>query len=584
MDRQEFYSGRSMDAWKYMGAHRENSGVRFVTYAPGASRVALIGTFNDWNETEMFRTDGAGFYEAYVDNAQVGDMYKYRIYGAGGRVMDHADPYGFGMEKRPASASLIRDLSAYTFHDAAWMAARTDCQDAPLNIYEMHMGSWKKPGEAADDWYTYREIGEKLVPYLKAYGFSHVELMPILEHPFDGSWGYQNTGFFAPTSRYGTATDLKAMVDHLHANGIGVILDYVPVHFAVDDYGLKLYDGTALYEYPAAEVGESEWGSLNFIHSRPEVGSFLLSCADYWLSEYHFDGLRMDAVSRLIYWQGDENRGVNGGAIAFLKTMNGRLKEKYPSVMLIAEDSTSYSGTTRPVGAGGLGFDYKWDMGWMHDTLSVFQTAPENRRDVYHKLTFSMMYYYNEQHLLPLSHDENVHGKATILQKMHGGYEEKFQEGKVLYLYMMMHPGKKLLFMGSEFGQFREWDEKREQDFDLLKYETHRDFSEFMKRLGNIYLTCDALWHDYDRDNFFWEDCHKEEDCVYVIRRRGTKEDLVMFMNLGEKSVTYTLPIPGEEGRCLISTEKEYKKSPVAEEITAELKPQSAQLYKLKRS
>ena len=312
-------------------------------------------------------------------------------------------------------------------------------------------------------------------------------------------------------------------------------MDFVPVHFAVDSYGLKEFDGSCLYEYPNAAVGESEWGSCNFMHSRGEIRCFLQSAANYWLSEFHFDGLRMDAVSRLIYWQGDEARGVNGSTLEFLKTMNRGLKQRHPTAILIAEDSTSFPGVTKPVEYGGLGFDYKWDLGFMHDTLEYFQSAPEYRTRDYHKLTFSMMYFYNEKYLLEYCHDEVVHGKATILQKMNGDYETKFPQGRAMYLYMMVHPGKKLNFMGNEFGQLREWDERREQDWDMLKYPRHDAFHRYMIELNRIYMENEAFHNDYDPDNFSWADCHQEERCIYAMLRRGLDKQFLAVFNFSDK-------------------------------------------------
>lgn len=560
MDIYEFYSGRSFDAYRELGAHVKKevtgkktvvSGVEFVTYAPNALGVNVIGEFNDWNETVMERCYDGSFFKVFVPEARPGMMYKYKIYHRDGSSMEHCDPYGFGMELRPAFASIIRDMDTYRFHDAKWMKNRSVCQGSPLNIYEVHMGSWRtKPvfdeqgnpltpeeiaesNQIAESWYTYKEIAPMLAEYVKEQGYNYVEFMPLSEHPSDQSWGYQNTGFFSPTSRYGTADDLKEMIDILHQHNIGTILDFVPVHFALDGYGLARYDGTALYEYPSNDVGYSEWGSMNFIHSKGEVRSFLQSAANYWLSEYHFDGLRMDAISRIIYWMGDESRGVNDRAVDFIRNMNQGLKDRHPSIILCAEDSTDFKGTTKETKYGGLGFDYKWDMGWMNDTLNFFRTLPFVRGEHYHDLTFSMMYNYNERYLLPLSHDEVVHGKATIIQKMAGMYEEKFPQAKALYAYMYAHPGKKLNFMGNEIGQFREWDEKREQDWDLLKYPNHDSFHQYMKALNKIYMKEPALsaWDD-DPNGFAWILCGKENDVVYIFQREVNEDKVIVVLNL----------------------------------------------------
>lgn len=560
MDIYEFYSGRSFDAYRELGAHVKKevtgkktvvSGVEFVTYAPNALGVNVIGEFNDWNETVMERCYDGSFFKVFVPEARPGMMYKYKIYHRDGSSMEHCDPYGFGMELRPAFASIIRDMDTYRFHDAKWMKNRSVCQGSPLNIYEVHLGSWRtKPvfdeqgnpltpeeiaesNRVAESWYTYKEIAPMLAEYVKEQGYNYVEFMPLSEHPSDQSWGYQNTGFFSPTSRYGTADDLKEMIDILHQHNIGTILDFVPVHFALDGYGLARYDGTALYEYPSNDVGYSEWGSMNFIHSKGEVRSFLQSAANYWLSEYHFDGLRMDAISRIIYWMGDESRGVNDRAVDFIRNMSQGLKDRHPSIILCAEDSTDFKGTTKETKYGGLGFDYKWDMGWMNDTLNFFRTLPFVRGEHYHDLTFSMMYNYNERYLLPLSHDEVVHGKATIIQKMAGMYEEKFPQAKALYAYMYAHPGKKLNFMGNEIGQFREWDEKREQDWDLLKYPNHDSFHQYMKALNKIYMKEPALsaWDD-DPNGFAWILCGKENDVVYIFQREVNEDKVIVVLNL----------------------------------------------------
>lgn len=621
MTANDFFQGNVFDAYEYLGAHvcrnerGEETGVWFRVFAPNASRVTLFGQCNNWGETDLSCCEFYGVYQCFCPEARTGQLYKYRIWDQNGAVQDHADPYGFGMEVRPACCSIIRDVDAYEFHDQEWMKNRSVGYDQPVNIYEMHAGSWKKPvlaetsgrkGEAGPDsaaleasfgagapekgktgkkkaeaaqtgavkpesagadegkaqpedpgaaqWYTYEELAELLIPYLQENHYTHVEFMPLAEHPFDGSWGYQQTGFFAPTSRYGTAAGLQYLVDRLHQEGIGVILDFVPVHFATDGYGLKDFDGTCLYEYPNDAVGSSEWGSANFIHSRKEVWCFLQSAANYWLDKYHVDGLRYDAVSRLIFWQGSEQRGVNNTTLEFLKHLNQGLKERHPSVMLIAEDSTSYPGVTRPIWENGLGFDYKWDLGWMHDTLEYFQTAPEYRTRDYHKLTFSMMYYYNEKYMLEFSHDEVVHGKATILQKMYGDYDMKFPQGRSLYLFMLMHPGKKLNFMGSELGQLREWDESREQDWLLLQYPLHDSFCQYIKELNRIYMEYVCLHRDYDGENFKWLDCHQEERCIYTTIRQhyGSKSLATVFNFSNAYQENYSVVLPGRLSARLV--------------------------------
>ena len=543
MDMYGFYSGKVFDAYKYLGAHVKENQVTFRTFAPNALKIELIGEFNDWNGIEMKRTDDDNFFECSIENAKPGMLYKYKIYNKNGGCVEHCDPYGFGMEVRPNTASIIRDLDKYKFNDDEWIKRRSDCKDKPLNIYEVHLGSWRKKSD--NTWYTYREISELLIPYVKEYGYNYIEIMPLSEHPCDETWGYQNTGFFSPTSRYGTAIDLMYFIDKCHENNIGVIMDFVPVHFAIDEFALANYDGTSLYEYPYEDIEMSQWGSKNFIHSRGEVRSFLQSAANYWLEEYHFDGLRVDALSNIIYWQGNSDRGENKGAIEFIKGMNQGLKALHPTAILAAEDSTAYPKVTEKVENGGLGFDYKWDMGWMNDTLEYFKMHPYDRKRAYHKLTFSMMYFYSEHFLMPLSHDEVVHGKATIIQKMHGEYEDKFKQVRALYMYMYAHPGKKLNFMGNEIGQFREWNEKREQDWDILNYPMHNNFNKFMKKLNNVYLEYPALYkNDYKYSGFKWIDCQQEDKCIYVFERICEEQRIIAIFNFSnEEQKNYELKV-----------------------------------------
>ena len=558
MDLHDFYTGRTFDAHRFFGAHFEGDFVTFRTYAPGAQAVELIGEFNGWQGMPMAREGQGGVFSCRIQGAKPGMLYKYKIRPAAGGEADHCDPHGFWMELRPGSASALWPLGGYRFTDEAWMAARSRAFDAPVNIYEMHFGSWKKDEARENGWYRYDEIADKLIAHVKENGYNYIEFMPLSEHPADCSWGYQNTGFFAPTSRYGTPDQLKELIDKCHAAGIGVLLDFVPVHFALDAYALANYDGTALYEYPHSDVGVSEWGSCNFMHSRGEVCSFLQSAAHYWLEEFHFDGLRMDAISRMIYWQGDPARGVNGNAVSFLQTMNAGLRRLHPTAMLIAEDSTNFPKVTAPVEYGGLGFDYKWDLGWMNDTLDYFKKTPEERRAQYHKLTFSMAYFPQEHYLLPLSHDEVVHGKAAIVQKMYGDYEQKFPQARALYLYMMAHPGKKLNFMGSELGHMREWDEARELDWMLLQYPIHDAFRHFTEELNRLYLSNDAFWQsEYDPAHFQWLDCQADGTCLYAFLRRGGTHTVAAAFNFGDTPApSYRLHMPFAcRARVLLHTE-----------------------------
>ncbi len=553
MDFQKFYMGDVYNAYDYLGAHIEEGGVVFRTFAPAANRVALIGEFNDWQETAMLQTEHEQFWQVFVPGAHAGQMYKFVIYHGGSRV-EHCDPYGFGMELRPNFASIIRDLDAYAFRDTQWMERRSRNFDRPLNIYELHLGSWRRKDADTQDlpigqrevekgWYHYNEIADELIAYLKENHYTHVEFMPLAEHPFDGSWGYQITGFFAPTSRYGTAEELQELIDRLHQNGIGAIIDFVPAHFAMDWYALRRYDGTELYEYPASDVSDSEWGSCNFIFSRREVACFMQSAGNYWLTKYHFDGLRYDAVSRIIYWMGEENRGVNDVAVDFLRKMNAGLHRLHPTAMLIAEDSTSYPGCTKPAEQGGIGFDYKWDLGWMNDTLDYFKKQSFERSQVPQKLTFSMFYYYQERYLLPLSHDEVVHGKKTIIDKMFGDYDMKFPQARAFYLYMYVHPGKKLNFMGNEIAQFREWDETKQQDWFLTKYPIHDAFHHYCMELNRIYEENPALYaEDYNPEGFLWLTMNENGSNVYGIQRTGRGEKVFAYFNFSdqEKTCRYT--------------------------------------------
>ena len=598
-----FFSGDCFDAYRILGAHpctdpNGAEGWRFAVWAPGATAVEVCGGFDGWERGVPMEKADTGVWSAFIPGLAEGDLYKYRVHGADGSAVMRSDPYAFATELRPGTASKLTKLD-FTFDDTAWMERRDKCRNRPLNIYELHAGSWKhKPGatrpDGSDGWYNYEELARELIPWLLEHHFTHVELLPLAEHPFDGSWGYQTTGFFAPTSRYGTPDELCTLIDACHAADIGVIFDFVPVHFAVDEYGLKRFDGTALYEYPAAAVGESEWGSCNFMHSRGEIRCFLQSAADYWLRTFHADGLRMDAVSRLIYWQGDPARGVNGSTLEFLKNMNQGLQQRHPTAMLIAEDSTNFEKVTAPVEYGGLGFDYKWDLGWMNDTLDYFKKTPEERKSNLGKLTFSMMYFWREHYILPFSHDENVHGKATILQKMYGEYEDKFPQGRALYLYMAIHPGKMLDFMGNEFGQLREYDESREQDWLLLDYPIHEAFANYRRTLNELYQKYDAFWSgEYNPDHFLWLDCDHPELDACAILRKGQEATVFAAFNFGDTELKdYELTLPGKgkitpllnsDWNCFggrTARPKALRSKTTTGSVKLTLAPYSAQLYR----
>ena len=587
MDFWKFDKGLEFEAYNFLGAHITEDGVVFRTYAPRAVAVSVMGEFSNWQEIPMKRIHDGRFWEGLAEHAVHGQMYKFRICQKDGRCVDHADPYAFFSELRPNTASVIYDMDRYTFRDEEWTKQRTDNIDRPLNIYEVHLGSWKRKGESEREdptlirtsdapdaqviikelpedvsggWYRYEEIAPLLIPYLKENGYNAVEIMPLNEYPADESWGYQATGFFSATARYGEPSGLMELVDSCHQNGISVILDVVTVHFARNDYSLMNFDGLPLYEYPHPAVGYSEWGSCNFNHAIGEVRTFLQSACAFWLERYHFDGLRFDAVGNLIYWQGNQARGVNKDAVRFLQTMNAGLKERFPHAMLIAEDSTAYPKVTRPVWENGLGFDYKWDLGWMNDTLAYFKEWPVSRDRVYHKLTFSMQYFYNENYVLPLSHDEVVHGKATIAQKMYGLYDGKFSQARAMYLYMYLHPGKKLSFMGNEIAQLREWDEKKQQDWFLQKYPLHDSFHHFIIDLNHLYLLHSSLWeYDYDRRGFEWLEADRVRENIYVFRRRSEEESILCMFNFSGEERDYDFR-PGWSGQWTLLLDSDEEK------------------------
>lgn len=548
-----FYEGDCINAYEYFGAHLTHEygkdGVRFSVCAPHASHVQLIGEFNEWYgaDYEMKKLDNRGTYTLFVSNAKVGMMYKYRIFNSDGSFKDKQDPYAFYSELRPGTASIIADIDNSCFSDEKWIQNRTKNYDKPVSIYELHFGSWKQKHIESDDvterWYKYDEICDDLIKYLKDNNFTHIELMPLSEYPLDASWGYQVSGYFSTTSRYGNCKQLMHLVNKCHNNNIGVILDYVPVHFVGNDYSLYRFDGTPMYEYQFDEVSKSVWGSCNFDFFNKIVRSFLLSAAVFWLDVFHFDGLRLDAISSALYWQGNSDRGINVGAVDLLKTMNTKINEKFNGIMMMAEDSSVFPNVTKPVSEGGLGFDYKWDLGWMNDTLRYFSMHPYDRIYEHKLINFSMMYYYSERFLMPFSHDEVVHGKGTILNKMYGTYEEKFMQAKTLYTYMFTHPGKKLNFMGNELGHFREWDENKELDWNLLDFDAHRKFNKFFKDLNKLYEDNDALYErDYKDNGFKWIDANDNEHRVFSYIRKSEKETLVIAFNAySEDYPKYTL-------------------------------------------
>ncbi len=541
----KFEEGKSFDAYLTYGAHplEEEEGYRFCVYAPRARKVELIGEFNDWKGQPMEYERGN--WKTVSKEALPGMLYKYRIYQEDGRVLDKADPFAFSTELRPGTASRLTETIRYSYKDEDWMVSRDKGYNRPVSIYEVHAGSWKRHADGS--WLTYGELAQELLPYLLENHFTHVEFLPLHEHPFDGSWGYQVSGFFSPTSRYGTPEELAGMVDLFHRNGIGVIFDFVPTHFTVDDFALSRYDGTPVYEYAQPEIGYSQWGSCNFDYYKGVVKSFLQSAADYWLSVFHGDGLRMDAVSHAIYWQGQENRGINVGGVEFLRDMNRGLHQRHPTAVLIAEDSSNYLKVTAPVEYDGLGFDYKWDMGWMNDTLCFLELPFGARMSAGGSLKFSMAYFQNELYLLPLSHDENVHGKKTILDKIQGTYEQKFAQARSLYTYMFCRPGKKLNFMGNELGHFREWDENRELDWELVSYPIHDSFRRYFRELGSLYKQHPALFQgEYDLSCFQWVEAASLDSCLLAFSRKSREEELLILINFSSRGYPGLLVSSGE--------------------------------------
>lgn len=526
---QKFYEGHAIDAYKYFGAHYTKTKTTFRVYAPNASRIFVLGDFNGWQETNELYRNESGIFETEVKHVALGQKYRYRVYDRFNHAVDKSDPYAFESELRPNNASVISSLKFEAWKDKEWMRSRSNDIQKPLNIYELYLGSWKRN---SDGLVNYKDIVKTLIPHLKEHGFTHVELMPLNEHPFDGSWGYQPSGYFSITSRYGTPAEFKYLVEALHKNNIGIILDFVPIHFVKDTYGLSYFDGSAVYEYPNDQDALSEWGTLNFNLWKEEVRSFLLSAAAFYFDVYHVDGLRVDAVKNALYWNGNKNRGENSGAIDFLKRLNFMMHENFDNILMIAEDSSDFPLVCKSTYDGGIGFDYKWDLGWMNDTLKYLSLDPLARQYHHNKLTFSMMYFYNEKFLLPLSHDEVVHGKGSIFNKMWGSYEQKFGQLKALYVYQYTHPGKKLNFTGNELGHIREFDENREMDFNLLDFPMHEKFNLFFKKVSNLYSKKEAL-HQFDFEGlgFRWIDADNASQNLYTYERKAENSTIVVIIN-----------------------------------------------------
>jgi len=545
-DIKKFHKGENYDSYRFLGNrflnYKGKDGTVFCVWAPNAKKVGVAGNFNNWDAKNhmMIPVKDSGIWWIFIEGIMEGELYKYEIHKNDGRKVLKSDPYCFTSELRPNTASIVKNLPEFKWTDTDWMKKReiSNLYESPINIYELHLGSWKQKNDGS--LYNYREIADFLVPYIKEMGYTHVELLPIMEHPLDMSWGYQITGYFSVTSRFGQPEDFMYFVNKLHENNIGVILDWVPGHFCKDEHGLYNFDGTYLYEYENPTLRENVyWGTANFDLTKPEVQSFLISNAYFWYNEYHIDGLRSDAVTNMIYLNEREGNGVdnNNPSIKFIQKLNEVIFDKIENPLMIAEESSSFPLVTYPTYAGGLGFNYKWDMGWMNDTLKYMELNPNERKNYHNLLTFSIMYTYSENFLLPFSHDEVVHGKKSLLDKMPGEYYEKFANLRALYGYMITHPGKKLLFMGSEFGQFIEWDFKKELDWFLLDYPMHKKMQKYVKELNYIYLENKALWEqDHKREGFLWIDANNNMQSIisYVRYSKNEDECLVVVCNFGK--------------------------------------------------
>ena len=553
-DVRNFQAGTHYQLYKVFGNKQievnGSAGTYFAVWAPSATAVFVTGNFNGWNEMSHplhVRPDASGIWEGFIPGVAAGELYKYHIHGFEGVKLNKADPFAHYAEKRPDTASITWQTN-FHWSDQNWMEHRKNknALDAPISVYEMHLASWMRPIPSDEGSYnTYAQIAERLVPYVLEMGFTHIELMPVMEHPFDGSWGYQGTGFFAPTSRFGNPQDFAAFINAFHKAGIGVILDWVPSHFPYDAHGLFLFDGSHTYEYADMRKGfHPDWNSYIFNYKRGEVKSFLISSARFWMDQFHIDGLRVDAVSsmlRLDYsrkagaWEPNEFGGDgNLEAVAFIKDLNETLYRDFPDIQTIAEEATDWPGVSKPTSMGGLGFGMKWMMGWMHDTLNYFKTDPIMRAGIQDKFSFSMMYYYDENFMLPLSHDEVVHGKSPMIYKMPGDEWQKFANLRLLYAYMFMHPGAKLLFMGNEFAATTEWNYKTELPWHLLQHPSHGGIKYCVQKLNELYTSEPALYElQFDPSGFEWIDLQHRSESVMAFKRRGKNpaNDVVVLIN-----------------------------------------------------
>lgn len=599
-----FKQGTNFKSYQFLGAHlcevQGKQGAVFRVWAPRAKAVSLVGDFNRWvpGATPLLNWQKSGVWEAFVEGIQEYDIYKFCVTTPEDELLFKADPYAMHAETRPSNCSKVYDIAGYRWRDAAWQKHQKTQSplDAPMNIYEMHAGSWRTYPDGNP--FGYVELARELIPYLKDMGYTHVELMPLTEFPYDGSWGYQVTGYFAPTSRYGSPKDFMAFVDACHLAGIGVIMDWVPAHFPKDQFGLYKFDGTNCYEdQNPLRAEHKEWGTMVFDYARPEVQSFLISSALFWLEEYHIDGLRVDAVASMLYLDYNRRGGEwapnkygdnkNLEAIAFLQQLNTAIFEEKPHALMIAEESTSFPLVSRPVSDGGLGFNFKWNMGWMNDMLSYMSTDPLFRSGNHNKVTFSFFYAFSENFILPISHDEVVHGKCSLINKMPGDYEQKFAGLRTFFGYMITHPGKKLMFMGQEFGQFLEWSEAKQLDWMLLEYERHAQMQAFVKRLNHLYCDTPALWEDdFTWNGFQWIVPDDSSQSIIVFLRRDKKDNEIIavcnFAPVERLDYAFGVPRAGKYTELLNSDAVEFGGSGVTNEpMRAVAQPMHGQTHSI---
>lgn len=568
-----FNEGNQFQIYEKLGAHLREidgvAGVNFAVWAPEAQAIKVVGKFNSWDGSRhpMKKRSLSGVWELFIPNLAAGEKYKYSVVACSGLETQKSDPFGFASELPPRTASVVATLEGYQWNDEQWLAKRqaNDSQNQPISVYEFHLGSWRTDPCKPNGWMNYRDIAHQIVDYCKQLEFTHIELMPVSEHPFSGSWGYQTVGYFACTSRYGTPEDFMYFVDYCHQNELGVIIDWVPAHFPKDAHGLGKFDGTALFEHADPRQGEHpDWNTLIFNYDRNEVRNFLVANARFWIEKYHIDGLRVDAVASMLYldysrkdgeWIPNKHGGrENLGAIQFIKTMNDQVHQSFPGVLTIAEESTSWGGVSRPTYAGGLGFSLKWNMGWMNDSLRYFHKDPAHRKYHHDELTFSLMYAFSENFMLPFSHDEVVHGKGSLIDQMPGDYWQKFANLRLLYSYMWTHPGKKLIFMGNEIGQWSEWNCDGTLDWSLCVHDAHSGLQKLVADLNRIYKTEKSLHElDFEAGGFEWIDAlNRESSVVGYLRRAKNSSDFVVVCNNFTPTVhrNYRLGVP-ERGRYL---------------------------------